>query len=188
METDYGKQMGSAIGAVLDMQSDCIRLLRDLDKALDPIRPLMGNLVTSGNGSSINSPQLYLTQYLFRLYAPVNANYRVLGLNLCFHDHPHRRFPEPIFVVANAEYDPAVPDRQEELQRAWDPWSAFFDWNSERTLGKALATSPRRGSIQKITVAAVPLYSINSLSAAIETIDLVGRPDEYIGEGLKELS
>ena len=33
MDADYGKQMGKAIRAILDMQDDCIRLFHDLDKS-----------------------------------------------------------------------------------------------------------------------------------------------------------
>lgn len=176
METEYGKQIGVAIRAVLDMQSDCIRLFHDLDKALNDLRPLLGNLVTTGNGSSINAPQLYLAQYLCRLYAPIGSEHHVLGFNICFHNFPKRQFPEPIFVTANVEYDPATPDRQEELLRTWDPWAAFLDWNSDSEFGKAIETSPRRGTIEKIVVAAVPLYSITSLEAALKVVDLVGIP------------
>jgi len=176
MELDHGKQVGIAIRVVLDMQSDCIRLFHDLDRALNELRPLLGNLVTTGLSTSINASKLYISQWLFRLYASKVANHRVLGVNICIHDHPTNRFEEPLFVVANVGYDPATPDRQEELQRSWDPWSAFLDWNEDRCYGKALAVSPKRATIQSIVVAAVPLYSIASLDIALQTIDLVGRP------------
>jgi len=176
MESEYGKQLGIAVRAVLDMQADSIRLFRDLDKALDDLRPLLGNLVTTNIGSSINSNQLYLAAYLFRLYAPLGADHRVLGLNICFHAHPNRHFEEPYFLAANILYDPATPDRPEQLQRAWDPWSAYLDWNTDWSYGKALEIAPRRGTIEKIVVAAAPLYSVTSLEAAMRTINLVGRP------------
>lgn len=50
MENDYGKQMGIAIHAVLDMQSDCIRLFHDLDNAFRDYQPLLGGPVTTGIG------------------------------------------------------------------------------------------------------------------------------------------
>jgi hypothetical protein len=176
METEQGKQVGMAIQAVLQMQADCIRLFRDLDKALNDLRPISGNTVTSGTGYAISAPQLYLPQLLFRRYAPVGAEYRVLGINVCLHNHPKRLFDEPIFVVANVQYIPATSDATEESWRAWDPWAAFLDWGTDTAFGKALTIPPRRSTIEKIVVAAVPLYSITSLEAAIGAIDLVGRP------------
>ncbi len=176
MEIERGKLMGIAIRAMLEMQADCIRLFRDLDKSLGDLRPLLENLVTTNLGSSINAKQLFVAEYLFRLYAPVGQDYRVLGLNACFHNHPKRQFPEPIFLAANVQYDPAKPDRPEQLQRAWDPWSAYFDWSTDRSFGKALEVAPRRGTIEKIVVAAAPLYSIISIESAMKIINLVGLP------------
>jgi hypothetical protein len=176
METEQGKQVGMAIQAVLLMQADCIRLFRDLDKTLNELRAISGNTVTAGTGYAISASQLYLPPLLFRRYAPPGAEHRVLGVNVCLHNHPKRLFDEPIFVVANVQYNPAAPDPNEESWRAWDPWAAFLDWNSDRAYGKALTISPRRSTIEKIVVAAASLYSITSLEAAIGIIDLVGRP------------
>lgn len=176
METEQGKQLGMAIQAVLLMQADCVRLFRDLDKALNELQPLPGITVTAGAGYALSAPQLYLPLLLFRRYAPAGAKHRVLGINVCLHDHPKRLFDEPIFVAANVQYNPAAPDTNEESYRVWDPWSAFLDWNSDRTFGKALTVPPGRSMIEKIDVAAAPLYFITSLDAAIGIIDLVGRP------------
>ncbi len=176
MDTEQGKKMGSAIRAVLEMQSNCIRLFGDLDKALSDLQPISGNAVTSGIGIAMNAPQLYLAQFLFRLYAPAGSKHRVLGLNVWFHNHPKRLCDEPVFVAAKVKYVPETPDNKEESWRAWDPTAAFFDWSSERAFGEAMTVSPHRGTIESIVVAAVPLYSITSLEAAVRVIDLVGRP------------
>ena len=176
MPTEKGVQMASAIRAVLEMQSDCIRLFHDLDKTLSDLHPLLGNLVTSWVGTSINSQQLYVAQYLFRIYAPHGKKDRILGVNVCFHDQPKRLFPEPIFVVANTSYIPEPPTREEELTRAFDPWSAYLDWAQDKSFGRALEVEPFRPTIQKIVIAAEPLFSITSLDAALHTIGLVGRP------------
>ena len=176
METEQGRQVGIAIQAVLRMQEDCIRLFRDLDKALSDLRPISGNTVTAGTGYTISAPQLYLPQLLFRRYAPAGAAHHVLGVSVRLHNHPRPPFDEPIFIVGNVQYAPETPDNSEESWRAWDPSAAFLDWSPEKAFGKALTVSPRRGTIEKIVVAAVPLYSITSLEAAIRVIDLVGRP------------
>lgn len=174
MGTEIGKQMGLAIQAVLRMQEDCVRLFRDLDKALDKLRPISGNTITAGTGYSMNAPQLYLPKLLFRRYAPSGSDHLVLGVSAWFHNHPERASDEPLFIVGNVQYTPEAPDSNEESCRPWDPLAAFWDWGSARTFGQALTVDPKRSTITKIVVAAEPLYSINSIEAARSVIDLVG--------------
>jgi hypothetical protein len=174
MGTEPGKQMGLAIQAVLQMEADCARLFRDLDKALNELRPI-SNTVTAGAGYTIDAPQLYLPKLLFRRYAASSAEHLVLALNVCLHNHPAPAFIEPILIVGNVEYTPETSDRDESW-RPWDPWSAFFDWSSEMPYGRPLAVTPKRSTVTKIVVAAEPLYSITSLEAALRVIDMVGRP------------
>lgn len=178
-ETENGKLMGRAIKAMLEMQTDCIKLFRDLDKELElnDLRAISGNTITTGLGSSITSPGLYLAQYLYRLYAPEDSKHHVLGVNICLHDHPSKRyFAEPLFLAANIRYDPSQID-EPIAAKAWDPWAAFLDWNSDGSHGKVLEVSPGRNTIEKIVVVAVPLYSITSIQVAIQAINLVGRPE-----------
>jgi len=181
METENGKLMGSAIRAMLEMQSDCIKLFRDLDKRLElsELQAISGNTITTGLGSSITSPGLYLASYLYRLYARRDSTNDVLGVNIALHDQNARRyFSEPLFIVANIRYDPTHSD-ESPAQRSWDPWSAFLDWSSDRSYGKRMEVLPGRNTIRKIFVAAVPLYSVNSIQAAIQAIDIVGRPEVH---------
>ena len=178
-ETENGKLMGLAIKAILDLQSDCIKLFRDLDKELElgDLQAISGNTITTGLGSSITSPGLYVAQYLYRLYAPEDSKHHVLGVNICLHDHNSKRyFAEPLFIAANVRYDPTLAD-ESLATRSWDPWAAFLDWNSDRSYGKVLDVPPGRSTIEKIVVVAVPLYSITSIQAAIQAINLVGRPE-----------
>ena len=177
-ETESGKLMGRAIKAVLEMQSDCIKLFRDLDKQLElnDLQQISGNTITTGLGSSIATPGLYLAQYLYRLYAPRDSRHHVLGVNICLHNYANRYFAEPLFIAANVRYDPAQSD-ESLATRSWDPWAAYLDWNSDTSYGRVLEVSPFRSTIQKIVVVAVPLYSISSIQVAIETINLVGRPE-----------
>ena len=176
--TDNGKLMGSAIKAVLDMQSDCVKMFRDLDKQLElsDLRQISGNTITTGLGSSITSPGLYLSQYLYRLYAPRGSLQSVLGINICFHDHNVKRyFIEPLFIAANISYEATQTDEALAV-KSWDPWAAYLDWNQDRTFGTALDVNPGRSGISKIAVVAVPLYSITSIEVAVRTINLVGLP------------
>lgn len=177
MSSDYGKQMGQAIRAVLDMQDDCIRLFRDLDKALPEYTSLYGNVVTLNMGSSITR-RAYFAEGLIRLYARKNQEEQVLGVNICFYDPHDMTLVEPLFVVANTLYGTGVADQQEKLKKGWDPWSAFLGWNAERAYGTAYTVEKpeKRSSVQRAVVAAAPLYTITSLDAAMKLVQLVGKP------------
>jgi hypothetical protein len=173
METDYGKQMGKAIRAVLDMQDDCIRLIHDLDKSLSEYESLMGNAVTLGLGSSIYK-RTYLAEGLIRLYRRKTKEDQVLGVNICFYDDS--KVVEPLFIVANTRYLAGVPE--ENTKKGWDPWYAFLSWSPERVFNMPITIEKpsKRSNIELVTVAAAPLYTILNLEAATRLIDLVGRP------------
>jgi hypothetical protein len=120
--------------------------------------------------------QLYVAQYLFRIYAPVGTKDRILGVNVCFHNQPQRLFPEPIFVVANTSYIPEPLTREEELVRTYDPWAAHLDWAADKSFGKPLEVEPFRSTIQKIVIAAVLVSAhISILSRKSETSDCRNR-------------
>ena len=54
MGTEQGKQLGIALKAVLEMQSDCTKLIEDLDKFMTGYRSLYGSRsVTLDLGSTI---------------------------------------------------------------------------------------------------------------------------------------
>ncbi len=175
METSYGKQIGKAIRAVLDMHEDCIRLFHDLDKAFPEYRSVYGNIVTLNQSSSISRRQ-YVTEVLIRLYARPGGEEQILGLNICFHDGA--KLEEPIFVAANTRYRTSARDAREKMAIGWDPWDAFLNWSPQRVYGTPVTIEhpSKRSPIEQVTVAAAPLYSITSLSAALELIGLVGRP------------
>jgi hypothetical protein len=175
MESNYGKQMGKAIRAVLDMQDDCIRLFHDLDKAFSEYRSLNGNIVAPDQGSSIARRQ-YIAAGLIRCYVRTGREEQVLGINICFYGDA--KLEEPIFVAANTRYRTSTPDAREKLEMAWDPWYAFLRWSEHRVYGTpvVIENPSKRSTIEQVTVAAAPLYSITSLEAALQIVDLVGRP------------
>jgi hypothetical protein len=179
MEADYGKQMGKAIRAVLEMHADCIRLFHDMDKALDDYESLLGNVVALNQGTTIGRRE-FIAEGLIRLYVRKGSEDRVLGVNICFYDQNDKKFVEPIIVVANIRYLPSSSDPQEKLKKVWDPWHAFLSWikPDQRIYGEAITIEKpsKRPSVEQITVAAAPLYTITSLKAAMQLVDLVGRP------------
>ncbi len=117
MDAEYGKQMGRAIRAVLDMHADCVKLLSDLDKTLVEYESIFGNVVALNQGITI-SRRAYIAEGLIRLYARRSDADRVLGINICFYDENDPEFVEPILVVANTRYQTKTADPQEKLKRA----------------------------------------------------------------------
>jgi len=176
MSNDYGKQMAEAMTAIRGMHSDCVRLFRDLDRNLSSYESLYGNVVTLNLGSSI-SRQVYLAEGLIRLYIPRGNEQQVLGINICFFDENDSAFVEPLFVAANTRYVTATSDPQEKIRKGWDPWNAFLDWSPQRLYSQPiLIEKPKRASVERVTVAAAPLYSVATLTDALSIIDMVGRP------------
>ncbi len=177
MSADYGKQMAEAMTAVRGMHSDCIRLFRDLDRELSNYESLYGNVVTLNLGNSI-SRQVYLAEGLIRLYVPKGNEQQMLGVNICFFDENDSAFVEPLFVVANIRYISAISDAQEKTRKGWDPWYAFLEWSPQRVYGQPIVVEKpsKRPSIERVTVAAAPLYSVVTLTDALALIELVGRP------------
>jgi hypothetical protein len=175
MESNYGKQMGNAIQAVLDMQDDCIRLFHDLDKALPEYRSLYGNVVTWDIASSITRRQ-YFAKNLIRLYVRAGREEQALGINICFYDD--EKLEEPIFVAANTRYRTIPPSEKEKNARGWDPGSAFLKWTEARAyrMRVTIKNPSKRSEIEQAIVAAAPLYSITTVESALQIIDLVGRP------------
>jgi hypothetical protein len=175
MNSETGKQMASAIQAVLHMHSDCTKLLLDLDKSLRDYRPLFGNVVTSDLGSSI-SRRTFIASGLFRHYFRNDDQTQVLGVNVCFFTNDGK-FTEPLFIVARLSYY-ASASGPERLDRGWDPWYAFLDWNPERKFNAAIFLDGplKNGSVERVALAACPLLSVSSLEVANGLIDLVGRP------------
>ena len=177
MSTDYGQQMTKAMMAIRGMHSDCVRLFRDLDRTLSSYESLYGNVVTLNLGSSI-SRQVYLAEGLIRLYVPKGTEQQMLGINLCFFDESDNAFVEPLFVAANIQYVSATSDPQEKIRKGWDPWNAFLDGSPQRMYSQRIVVEkpPKRPSIERVTVAAAPLYSVVTLADALAIVDLVGRP------------
>ena len=177
MGADYGKKMTEAMTAVRGKHADCIRLFRDLDRSLSSYESLYGNVVTLNLGSSI-SRQSYIAEGLIRLYAPKSNEQQVIGVNICFYDQNDPSLLEPLFVAARTQYMTGASDPQEKLRKGWDPWYAFLDWSPQRVYNQVITIErpAKRPSIDKVFVAATPLYSVITLEAALAVVDLIGHP------------
>jgi len=177
LEHTPGEQMMFAMKAVANMQSDCIQLFEDLDKALPGLKSFYNTVVTLDLGYTM-SARRYLAEGLIRLYHSPENDAEFLSINICFFDLNDPRFTEPIFVVARISYEPTSVDQKEKTKRGWDPWYAFLSWSPERKYGEPVTIErpKQREAIEKIAVIAAPLLTINSIDDAIALIDKVGRP------------
>jgi hypothetical protein len=177
MGTEQGKQVGIALKAVLEMQSDCIKLIEDLDKFMTGYRSVYGNIVTLDLGSTIGR-KTYVAEGLIRLYARPKEHANVLCINICFFDRNDPKFVEPILVAANIIYESIPPDQSESPRRCWDAWHAFLDWAPERVFDQpiTLTQPPKRPTIETVTVAAMPLFGIKNIDDVKRLVELVGRP------------
>ena len=176
MAVEPGRQMDRAMKAVIKMHVDCIKLFNDLDAAMDGFDSYFGNVVTQQLGSSINNRK-YIADGLIRFYYRGKNDADMLGINVCFYDLNDPKFVEPILVAAHIVYQPMTVDQTEKYQRGWDPWFAFLSWGNDRRYGEPIQIErPRkRGTIEHLTVAAQPLFSVNN--AGLVLIDMVGRPE-----------
>ena len=181
MENSPGKQMVLAMTAVANMHSDCIKLFEDLDKAIPSLKSFYNTVVTLDLGSSMSARQ-YLAEGLIRLYHAPHNEADFLSVNICLFDINDPRFTEPLFVVARINYEPGAVDQKEKLKRGWDPWYAFLSWVPERKLGEAMTLDrpKQRKAIERITVAAVPLLDVHTITDATALIDLVGGLPKHI--------
>ena len=177
MVDENGLRIGAALQAVLQMQADSVKLLRDLDRGLQGYKSLFGNYVTSGIGSSINT-QAFLADGMFRHYSVDGKWGRSLAATICFFDLKRpERLPEPVFVAANLDYIDPSPDPNEKQKRAWDAWYAYVEWAPDRKFNEiiVLENPEQRESLTRVEFVAAPLYSITNLDVATSLIDRLSK-------------
>ena len=177
MVDEAGLRMGAALRAVLQMQADSVKLLRDLDRGLQGYKSLFGNYVTSGIGSSINT-QGFLADGMFRHYSVDGKWGRSLAATICFFDLKRpERLLEPVFVAANLEYIDPDPDPGEKQKRAWDAWYAYVEWAPGRKFNEViiLDNPEQRESLARVEFVAAPLYSITDLQVATSLLDRLSK-------------
>jgi hypothetical protein len=176
MATEQGQSMYKAIKAVISMQADCIKLIEDLEKdKLSGLQPFYGTVVALDLGTALYRRR-YVAQVIARMYLRDACQTEMLGLNCCFYDFDNPAFVEPILVAARLTYRQKVVDAGERNLRGWDPWYAFLVWNKEKKYNSPITIEnpQKRDTVERVIVAAAPLFSINNLEAASALVDLVG--------------
>jgi hypothetical protein len=176
MAANPGQVMHGAIKAVVDMQSDCIKLFEDLEKdKLAGLKSFYGNVVALDLGQAM-SRRRYVAQTLARLYYRDGDESQMLGLNACFYDFTQPQFIEPVLIAARLTYSGKLIDASERSERGWDPWYAYFNWTTEKRYSEAITISrpPKRATLERVVLAASPLYDIRTLEAALTLLSLVG--------------
>ena len=64
---------------------------------------------------------------------------------------------------------------QEKGKRAWDPWTAFVEWNKEKVFEKTIDLEGplKNGTLESVTLIAAPLFSIQNQEKAKDLIKAV---------------
>jgi hypothetical protein len=142
---------------------------------LSGLQSFYNNAVALDLGQAL-SRRKYVAQMIARLYLRNGCETEMLGLNCCFYDFDNPALVEPILVAARLTYKPKPIDASERNLRGWDPWYAFLVWNKETPYNETITIEnpPKRHTIERVVVAAAPLFSINNLEAAAALVDSVG--------------
>ena len=169
METEVGRQMTAALSAVRKMHFDCSRLLRDIDKEFDGYRSVYASIATMDLSYDVKVGR-YMAEGLLRHYAKGVSPSQVIAVNIVFFDE-RRKVTEPLFIIAKILY--AAPlEIATDRNKAWDPWVAYLDWNKERKYNEIiLLEGPlKKDSVLRVSVLAVPLFTIDSETRAQEIV------------------
>jgi hypothetical protein len=162
-----GLLMTKALTAVMQMHADSARLLRDFDQWMDGYRSASGSQATNNLSYDVKTG-LYMADGLFRHYVRDDALNIVLAINILFFDSKNK-VEQPLLIAAKLLYASEV---EYVSDRAWDPWSAYFIWNKDRSYRKTIALEGafKKGNLSRIAVAAMPLYDVTTESVLHEFV------------------
>src|SRR6266849_3876316 len=103
MDDDYGRKVGQAIQAVLQLHSDIGRLFRELDSnEYKEWEPIFGSLVTK-NGPKDVKKGLLMPYFVFRYYRK-KANPSLVEGVTCQFFKGSASLNEPQFLVSQVQY------------------------------------------------------------------------------------
>lgn len=174
-DESWGVQMARALRAVREMHSDASRLLLDLDRGLLGYKSVYGSFATMDLSYDIKRG-MFMAEGLLRHWVESSAKDTVVAVNIAFWDET-AKIIEPMFIAAKLLYlepVPTTPDRS----KAWDPWSAYLSWTTDRKPWELLEAAPpqKRADLLRVVTFAVPLSSITTEAHGR---DLLNKVKEY---------
>ena len=163
--TNYGKKIGNALQAVRRMHSDASRLLQDCDGTIGKGRASIYRSSATRDLTHSVRANHYMAEGLYRLYDAADEDPGLVeGVSVYFFDED-RLVDEPVLIVGQIKYH-AEPDSPiKASSKEWDLWDAFFTWSDQRVFNEVLvALLDDNGRIERVTLIAVPLYSVDNMN------------------------
>lgn len=166
---DYGKQIANALAAVQQLYADTDKLLQDCDGTVGKGKPsVFGNVVTRDLSRVIGGHHWWMPGALYRYYdARAQGPGLVEALTVSFQDEADVEPPrqdEPLLIVARIHYTIKRSTPLRSVCDPWNLWNAYFIAWENRCLNKVIALNTGLDDyISKLTMIAVPLYSIKAV-------------------------
>jgi len=159
MTEGYGRQVGTALRAVLQLHSDTSRLLVDCDRIFEG-ESIFGNYATRELTYNV-SARSWMAGGVYRFYRDPSDPQIVWGVTVCFIDNDNvKKPPEPTLIVGRIEY--AMTDNEPADCNCWDLWNQYD--KSDGFEGVQMISDPYDDQrIERIWLQAGPLYSVNSI-------------------------
>jgi len=166
-ELDYGKKIGLAYKAILQMHKDAKKLLIDCDNYFEQ-ESIFGNTVTSSLSYSIQA-SYWLAQGLFRYWPQDNDITN--GATIIFFTEDEK-VDQPLFIAGKIRYK-LENNKLSEVCKYWDLWNVSLNWSEELKINSInnLVTPGDEGRIEEITYIIKPLFQINEFKDVKEIFE-----------------
>ena len=167
----YGKKVGSAIQAVIQMHRDTVQLLNACASTIGSGKvDVFRNQITRGM-SQVATAQYHMAEGMFKYYRTREKPELVEGVTAVFHEKISP-FDEPTFIAGQLKYHAGHGPEYNRAWGGWDLWFAFFCWGDAPALNQIIKIRPSsqatdedgKERIEHVTLIAKPLYSIQNIS------------------------
>ena len=177
MDEDYGKKVGQAIQAVLNLHADIGRLFRELDSnEYKGWQSIFGSFVTKNVPKDVKKPW-WMPYFVYRYYRKEKDPALVEGVTCCFF-RGSQALTEPQFLVSQVQY------KKPGHCGAWDVLKLYEAKEGEVEAGKVISIAgEEEGTIQSARLLVVPVYSIGDRK---QVTDLIEQVRQGAAEPVKE--
>ena len=159
MTEGYGRQVGTALRAVLQLHSDTSRLLVDCDRIFKG-ESIFGNNATRELTYHV-SARSWMAGGVYRFYRDPSDPRIAWGVTVCFIDNGNvDDLPEPTLIVGRIEY--AMTDNKPADCKCWDLWNQYEKSDGFESV-QMISNPDDDQRMERIWFQSGPLYSVNSI-------------------------
>jgi hypothetical protein len=171
MDDDYGKKVGQAVQAVMNLHSDIGRLFGELDKTeFKGWESIFGPIVTKNVPKDVKK-HWWMPYFVFRYYRKTKESPTVEGAT-CYFFSGTQALTEPQFLVSQVLYK--TRDGKPVHCGEWDVLKLFQGHESDFEPGKVISVAGEDESkFQSARLVVVPLYSIRDRKRVTDLIERV---------------